>query len=1528
MEGGDIGGGASVPVAPNDDIDHSAATYYDSSSLISRLLFYWMRFWVHNMHKGSFKSNMVHPLLKADRISNWHPVFSRHVSDGIRRHERAKYENIKGNGGSKVTKPYLSIILRAIFLTFGRRVAVLLLATILVNVVSVGMSILLKMMIDTIVLSKESYWLIILFALAIACLELFVAILQQNVTFYNNRLEAVMESSISITLFQHGLCHRRAYASVAEGRHELSNCRGVAHSWPCTNAACGENPLMCPARRYQNNELPPSMYTFLLLDTYALMSPVEALLIGVQFFSTLITAVIIIRSRLGANVTTPLLILLLMVVLTSCIEIANGRVYLQSMHSKDYRYSKTADVISNMNVITSMGLEDVGYNIINNSREDEVSVLFTRLIMFALNMSTMMTIGAILFLVIMLDYIKCLETSLVHQKFDVGALMTILFIVNKITKATEHLPRMVKLVAEASASIKRVEKYLQSCSPNYYHTSPVKGSDPQNAAPAPLQISNDTFTNDTVVLYQKATFAWYHDIEDNINVNAGTLPILKNLDFELKRGDVKIITGAQGCGKTSFIKSILGEMSLVSGSMVVAPLSTGMPIFYTSQEVWLPSASIRSIITFGYAFNEDIYWRVVAAVELLSDFNSWADGDSRVVSEKGYSLSGGQRVRLSLARALYAYLLFSKANESLDDPCCFLMCLDEPFNGLDSQVASSIVKNLFNCKNGLLIRHDLAVVFVMSKMTMEICFKGAHALHLVNIPVYELGECSLSKCDSLGSTLCERSTTVPLAVVAQFNAERRTQPKALNLMPLGVLRDRVYCALPRVFSQCDLRAGDSEVAKVDRGKAEQQNSGSTCTAYFTYFSGIGYGLCCLILLLTMGGIVLDNVNSLFVASWSDSMKAVGYGKILTVAEARDLLSKHDGTVTLIKWFSGSYVILLYAGFTLTAAVSMRCARKLHTFAINSMFFKGSDVISVMKSVGSTITFLTADFFYIDEILGKCCLLALVSFLRLLVQLVTMCLSSLIVIPLAFAMIIYLYTQVVRPHINSSNRLQCFMFDAIGNINGAFMNVIDGASLYRSYRRERHCLEFLYESCDEYFRIRFLKKALPAWLMIVAKLLTSVMIFAVTLIVVCRAYFTGGEIQAAQLALLITLSVELNANMTSFVNTYSLTERMMCSVLRFENYFLQGKFSLEEKFESMDETVLCVRSIDDTGTCDKRRAELMKRRKAEFCNFLFRRYRSLASTLFYRPRIDFLDSAAYLPAEHDSLTLKDVSVPQPSQSSSDKSRYILSNVTAYATAGDIIGIVGRTGAGKSTLLGVLQNIVPKRYGCVLLDGRDLNTIPRKVLRHLIGVLPQLPFIFKGWTLRRFLDPRMLYSDSEIMTALECCGLLDLVNSLPCEKPLDAIMVEDDVRIKRGLYVIIPLIKLRGGDDKGPVLERRSDERADSPGNRTYFSISQLRMLSFARLVLYRSTYRILLIDEPPSDNCAADHGGDAGSDSAEGSLPVYDLVKIYFKHCTTFIVAHDRRALRTCQHVWYMNNGAIERKVSGEANVAEYLQSFG
>jgi len=109
--------------------------------------------------------------------------------------------------------------------------------------------------------------------------------------------------------------------------------------------------------------------------------------------------------------------------------------------------------------------------------------------------------------------------------------------------------------------------------------------------------------------------------------------------------------------------------------------------------------------------------------------------------------------------------------------------------------------------------------------------------------------------------------------------------------------------------------------------------------------------------------------------------------------------------------------------------------------------------------------------------------------------------------------------------------------------------------------------------------------------------------------------------------------------------------------------------------------------------------------------------------------------------------------------------VLDGVSVTVPAGSRVGIVGRTGSGKSTLTQALFRLLEPESGKIVIDGVDITSMGLHALRTNISVIPQVPTLFSGCTIRENLDLFNLHSDEEIDAVLKDCHLADVVSNLP-------------------------------------------------------------------------------------------------------------------------------------------------------------------
>ena len=120
-----------------------------------------------------------------------------------------------------------------------------------------------------------------------------------------------------------------------------------------------------------------------------------------------------------------------------------------------------------------------------------------------------------------------------------------------------------------------------------------------------------------------------------------------DLEFSINAGELVGIVGPVGSGKSSFLSLFTGGMKL-SGDLVFPDTVAVCP-----QEPWIIADTVRENILLGRDLDKNWYQKVVTSCCLLEDFDSFSKGDLTVVGERGVTLSGGQRARINLARAVY-----------------------------------------------------------------------------------------------------------------------------------------------------------------------------------------------------------------------------------------------------------------------------------------------------------------------------------------------------------------------------------------------------------------------------------------------------------------------------------------------------------------------------------------------------------------------------------------------------------------------------------------------------------------------------------------------------------------------------------------------------------------------------------------------------------------------------------------------------------------------------------------------------------
>lgn len=170
---------------------------------------------------------------------------------------------------------------------------------------------------------------------------------------------------------------------------------------------------------------------------------------------------------------------------------------------------------------------------------------------------------------------------------------------------------------------------------------------------------------------------------------------IKGLDLAVRRNELIAVIGSVGSGKTSLLAALAGDMRRTSGEVIL-----GASRAFCPQYAWIQNATVKENIVFGKEFHTQWYDEVVDACALRPDLEMLPNGDMTEIGERGITVSGGQKQRLNIARAIYF---------NAD-----IVLMDDPLSAVDAHVGRHIMDNaicgLLKGKCRILATHQLHVL--------------------------------------------------------------------------------------------------------------------------------------------------------------------------------------------------------------------------------------------------------------------------------------------------------------------------------------------------------------------------------------------------------------------------------------------------------------------------------------------------------------------------------------------------------------------------------------------------------------------------------------------------------------------------------------------------------------------------------------------------------------------------------------------------------------------------------------------------
>ncbi|KAK0610742.1 ABC transporter [Immersiella caudata] len=302
--------------------------------------------------------------------------------------------------------------------------------------------------------------------------------------------------------------------------------------------------------------------------------------------------------------------------------------------------------------------------------------------------------------------------AFINGSLTASVAFTSLGILNTLDSAISLMPALFRVAVNCWVSLKRLERYLDG--------------------PEVEMISKDG----PDVAFEDASIAWSldekdPDVKEPDNSDPGEAGdsrfVLRNVSLTFPSGELSVISGKTGAGKSLLLTAILGEADLLSGSIYVpTPPSVEerqdhkanrsnwiLPnaIAYVGQIPWIENATLKDNILFGMPLDKDRYDETLAACALNKDLESLADGDETELGINGVNLSGGQKWRVTIARAVY-----SRAG---------ILIMDDIFSAVDAHVGRVILErclvgNLCKDRTRILVTHHVGLVEKHAKFIIEL----------------------------------------------------------------------------------------------------------------------------------------------------------------------------------------------------------------------------------------------------------------------------------------------------------------------------------------------------------------------------------------------------------------------------------------------------------------------------------------------------------------------------------------------------------------------------------------------------------------------------------------------------------------------------------------------------------------------------------------------------------------------------------------------------------------------------------------
>ena len=371
----------------------------------------------------------------------------------------------------------------------------------------------------------------------------------------------------------------------------------------------------------------------------------------------------------------------------------------QMMKAADLRMNLTTQIFNIIKTIKLYVWENVFLQKIQEKRSVELGFMKNKLRMQIWSNFTYWIADVVLYSVSIVFY------NLIHHQMDTTKIITGIYIVNDLVIPMFNLPHFIRFYFETIISLVRIEtflsykenddkqiKYLPEDSEyaviienaDFGVENKIDEKDFQinkkEEENIKLKVNNTENSQNSKINITEDTII--HSKKNKIKSDEVIVTLLKDINFKIKKGEHIGIIGEVGSGKTCLLNSIINNLAILNKKNSEGNIQLSGKVSFVSQNSWILNDTIEQNILFFKPMDREKYNKIISICQLEPDLLIFPQGDQTEIGEKGVNLSGGQKARMAIARAVY--------NDS------DIYVFDDPLSALDAYVGMNLFNQVFN----------------------------------------------------------------------------------------------------------------------------------------------------------------------------------------------------------------------------------------------------------------------------------------------------------------------------------------------------------------------------------------------------------------------------------------------------------------------------------------------------------------------------------------------------------------------------------------------------------------------------------------------------------------------------------------------------------------------------------------------------------------------------------------------------------------------------------------------------------------